>query len=63
MAESTIMNAFRAQLQDKAYKEGFEKLLFFHQGSVHSSPAKLHLDPWPLMGQLRVMSVLHYVFC
>jgi len=38
MAESTIMNAFGAQLQNKVYKEGFETFaIFFYHGSVHSS--------------------------
>src|SRR5260370_17810905 len=38
-------------------------LPFFHHGLVHSNPAKSHLDPWLLMGQLRVMSMLQYMFC
>ncbi len=45
MAESTIMNAFGAQLQNKAYKEGFETfaiLLLSRLGPLQS---------WLLMGQ------------
>src|SRR5258707_7703922 len=38
-------------------------LSFFRHGLVRSSLAKSHLDPWLLMGQLRVMSMLQYVFC
>src|SRR5258708_20316006 len=49
----------RMQLTRRATKI----LSFFCYGLVHSSLAKLHLDPWVLMGQLRVMSMLQYVFC
>src|SRR5260370_17247179 len=49
----------RTQLTRRASKF----LPFFHHGLVHSSPAKSHLDPWLLMGQLRVMSMLQYMFC
>ncbi len=44
MAKSTIMNAFGAQLQNKAYKEGFETFAIFLSwlGPLQS---------WLLMGQ------------